>query len=456
MFKAISPLDGRYAEKLDPLRDFFSEFALMKMRVITEIRFIKAMDELRCFAPLTADELHRLDKIETAFDESDYLEIKEIEKTTNHDVKSCEIFLQRHAGLREPNRIHFGLTSEDVNNLSYTFLLKAYRDSVQLPQLKELLLLLCDYTEKWAGTVFPARTHGQMASPTTYGKETAVFLNRLFRQYKHLGEFVFRGKVNGATGNYSAFIAASPQIDWQEFARQFMENYNLALNPVTTQIEDHDSWAEYFEITRLINQIFLDLDKDTWLYLMMGYLILASVKEEVGSSTMPHKVNPINFENSEGNLKISNALLSALSEHLTNSRLQRDLSDSTVARNMGTALGHSYLAVSETLKGMKKISVNSEFCLQQISEYPELLAEPVQTILRKAGHSDPYGFMKDLTRGRRLTMKDIHKALETLNIDPDLKHDLKSLRPENYVGIAPKLARVTAEEIRDYFRENEQ
>jgi len=455
MFKAISPLDGRYAEKLDPLRDYFSEFALMRMRVITEIRIIKAMDEICCFKSLTADEILRLDKIETSFDESDYLEIKEIEKTTNHDVKSCEIYLQRHAGLNEVNRIHFGLTSEDVNNLAYTFLLKDYRDTIQLPQLKELLLLLCDHAEKWADTVFPARTHGQMASPTTFGKEAAVFLSRLFRQYKFLEEFVFRGKLNGATGNYSAFMAANPKADWPEFARKFMENNNLLLNPVTTQIEDHDTWAEFFDGTRRINQIVLDLNRDMWLYLMGGYLTLASLKDEVGSSTMPHKVNPINFENSEGNLKLSNALLSALSEHLTNSRLQRDLSDSTVARNMGTAFGHAYLALSETLKGLEKISVNESFCLQQISGCPELLAEPIQSILRKAGHPDPYGFMKDLTRGRRITLNDIHDALDTLNLESELLNDLKSLRPEKYIGFASTLAFNTAREIKQYLTEQE-
>lgn len=453
MFKAISPLDGRYAERLDPLRDYFSEFALMRMRVITEIRFIKAMDDLCCFTPLTADELHRLDKIETTFDESAYLEIKEIEKTTNHDVKSCEIFLQRHINLEEPNRIHFGLTSEDVNNLAYTFLLKEYRDTIQLPQLKNMLLRLCRHCEKWADTPFPARTHGQMASPTTFGKETAVFLNRLFRQYKFLKEFIFRGKLNGATGNYSAFMAACPQVDWPEFARKFMENNDLILNPVTTQIEDHDTWTEYFDTVRRVNQIVLDLDRDMWLYLMQGYLTLASLRDEVGSSTMPHKVNPINFENSEGNLKLSNALLSALSEHLTNSRLQRDLSDSTVTRNIGTAMGYAYLALSETLKGLEKVSVNESCCLQQISDYPELLAEPVQTILRKAGHPDPYGFMKDLTRGRRISLRELHKALDSLDVKPALIKNMKNLRPETYTGLAGELAKSMAEEVRMYLED---
>ncbi|MGC9513396.1 MAG: adenylosuccinate lyase [Fidelibacterota bacterium] len=453
MFKAISPLDGRYADRLDVLRDSFSEFALMRMRVITEIRFIRALDEMRCFSSLAPEEIDRLEAIEKHFDETDYEAIKAIEKEINHDVKACEIYLQQKAGLREPNRIHFGLTSEDVNNLAWTFLLKSYRDTCQLPQIKELLLTLCDLSETWADTVFPARTHGQMASPTSYGKETAVFLNRLFTQYKKLKNLVFRAKLNGATGNYSAFTTACPNGNWPAFARRFMERYGLEINPLTTQIEDHDTWAEYFDITRRVNQIIRDLDQDTWLYLMQGYLLLSVTKGEVGSSTMPHKVNPINFENSEGNLKLSNALLAALSESLTTSRLQRDLSDSTVARNMGVALGHAYLAISETLRGLSKIRVNAPFALEEVSKHPELLAEPIQTVLRKAGVADPYGIMKKLTRGQVITLEALHRSLESLDVDPALIRELKTLRPESYVGLAPQLALSMTAEVRKYLRE---
>jgi len=454
MFKAISPLDGRYAERLNPLRDFFSEFALIRMRVITEIRFIKALDEVCCFSPLTADELRRLDHIETHFGENDFLEIKEIEKTINHDVKSCEIYLQRHAGLREPNRIHFGLTSEDVNNLAYTHLIKAYRDTVQLPQLKKILLKLCEMSEIWSDTVFPARTHGQMASPTTYGKETAVVLNRLYYQTRQLEALNFCGKLNGATGNYSAFIAACPEVNWQFFTRSFIEQYGLSHNPVTTQIEDHDTWADYFDVTRRINQILLDLDRDTWLYLMQGCLTLSAKEGEVGSSTMPHKVNPINFENSEGNLKLSNALLSALSENLTTSRLQRDLSDSTISRNIGSALGYAWLAVSETLKGLGKIQVNEAFCRKEVASCPELLSEPIQMMLRRAGVEDPYGLMKDLTRGRCISLRELRKALDSLDVKPSLIKKMKKLRPETYTGLADKLAKSMAEEVRMYLEDD--
>lgn len=453
MFNAISPLDGRYAERINPLRDYFSEFALMRMRVMTEIRFIKALDELRCFLPLTPEEIRRLEDIEANFGEKECEMVKAIEKKINHDVKACEIFLQETAGLREPNRIHFGLTSEDVNNLSWTFLLKTYRDTIQLPQLKEVLLTLCDLAGTWADTVFPARTHGQMASPTTYGKEIAVVLNRLFAQYKKLKNLTFRAKLNGATGNYSAFKAACPDVDWPDFAKRFMARYGLEINPLTTQIEDHDTWAEYFDITRRINQIIRDLDQDTWLYLMQGYLMLSVKKGEVGSSTMPHKVNPINFENSEGNLKISNALLSSLSESLTTSRLQRDLSDSTVARNMGTALGHAYLAISETVKGLSKISVNKKKCLEEVSAHPELLAEPVQTVLRKAGMKDPYSLTKELTRGRQISLNDLHAFLDSLNLETETVEMLKKFRPETYIGLAPELSRFMVMEVRQFLKE---
>lgn len=453
MFNAISPLDGRYANRMDPLRDSFSEFALMRMRVITEIRFIKALDNIRCFSPLTPEELCRLEDIEANFGEKEYEMVKAIEKEINHDVKACEVFLQKTAGLREPNRIHFGLTSEDVNNLSWTFLLKQYRDTHQLPQLKQVLENLCDKAETWSDMVFPARTHGQMASPTTYGKEIAVFLNRLFNQYKKLKVLTFRAKLNGATGNYSAFAVACPDVDWPAFAKRFMEQYGLEINSLTTQIEDHDTWAEYFDITRRINQIIRDLDQDTWLYLMQGHLTLSVEKGEVGSSTMPHKVNPINFENSEGNLKISNALLSALSESLTTSRLQRDLSDSTVARNMGTALGHAYLAISETVKGLSKISVNKKKCLDEVSTHPELLAEPVQTVLRKAGITDPYERMRDLTRGRQIGLKDLYTFLDTLDLDPETAEVLKKLQPESYIGLAPRLALSMSAEVRSFLKE---
>jgi adenylosuccinate lyase len=335
--------------------------------------------------------------------------------------------------------IHIGLTSEDVNNLAYTLLFKDYLLKEQLPQLKEILTILLEYAEAWQNIPFPARTHGQMASPSTGGKEMAVFLTRLLRQYDRLKSFTFLGKLNGATGNYSALKAAFPDIDWLAFSEKFMQKCGLESNPVTTQIEDHDTWAEYFSITSQINNIILDMDRDIWMYLTLGYLVIGADKGAVGSSTMPHKVNPINFENSEGNMQVSSALLNGLINKLGNSRLQRDLSDSTVTRNIGVALSHSYLAVQETTKGLKKLSINTGRCEHELKTHPELLAEPIQTILRRAGIENPYNLLKDFTRGKEITRDEITAFIGQLDVNDDIKSELKSLEVINYLGEAQKI-----------------
>ncbi|HHJ53259.1 MAG TPA: adenylosuccinate lyase, partial [Caldithrix abyssi] len=334
-FHAISPLDGRYRQKLAHLSDYFSEFALMRSRVQVELRYLLVLDAAGLFAPLNHAEKQAIERQLDQFTDEDYRQIKEIESRINHDVKACEMFLRETLGLRQPNMIHFGLTSEDVNNLAYTLLLKEYLEREQLPQLRSLLEQLATLAESWCAVPFPARTHGQMASPTTGGKEMAVYINRLLRVYRFLRAFRFRGKLNGATGNFSALVAAFPQYDWIEFSRQFLQSLDLEYNPATTQIEDHDTWGAYFAIVRQLNNILLDFDRDMWLYLTLGYLVMEADAGAVGSSTMPHKVNPINFENSEGNLQISVALLNGITDKLGNSRLQRDLSDSTVERNKG-------------------------------------------------------------------------------------------------------------------------
>jgi len=335
--------------------------------------------------------------------------------------------------------IHFGLTSEDINNLSHTLLMKKYCIEVQLPQIRDMLTLLCKHIAGWKSAAFPARTHGQMASPTTAGKEMAVFASRLLRQAESLETFRFRAKLNGATGNYSAFDAASSEINWQEFSRQFIESLDLEFNPVTTQIEDHDNWGEFFTIVRRFNSIIMDMNQDIWVYLMLGYLKQATIKDEVGSSTMPHKVNPINFENSEGNLGISNALLDHFANKLSRSRLQRDLSDSTVERNFGVAMGHAYLGLSETMRGLKKLEVNEEFCKKELDKYPELLAEPIQTILRRENFQDPYMLMKNLTRGRELKIADLNRFIDTLKIKPNVRRELAELRTVTYFGKAEQI-----------------
>lgn len=448
MIKEISPLDGRYYKRLQHLGNYFSEFALMRMRVLVELRFLEALNEAGLFKVLTAEEKQRLQQVAEGFDDKDFARIKEIEAGINHDVKACEIFLQEKLQLAQPNMIHFGLTSEDVNNLSYSFILKEYLEQQQLPQLKELIGVLLELAERWAEVPFPARTHGQMASPSTAGKEMAVFISRLMRQYRLLKGFKMSGKLNGATGNYSALLAAFPEYDWMNFSQRFMERHGLEANLVTTQIEDHDTWALYFSITKQINHIVLDLNRDVWLYLTLGYLTISADKGAVGSSTMPHKVNPINFENSEGNVQISSSLLTGLVDKLGNSRLQRDLSDSTTSRNIGVALSHSYLGLQETIKGLKKLDVHAVRCKTELEEHPELLAEPIQTILRREGTANPYNLLKDITRGKRVSLTELQKFVETLEVSDATKAQLRSLTVPGYVGQAPNICRKVIEETR--------
>jgi adenylosuccinate lyase len=335
--------------------------------------------------------------------------------------------------------IHFGLTSEDVNNLSHSLLLKKYRDEYQVPQLKSLLNFMGKKIGVWKSIPMPARTHGQMASPTTAGKEMAVFASRLMRQYTSLKNFKFRGKLNGASGNFSAFVSVSKEINWIQFSKKFIENLDLEMNSATTQIEDHDTWSEYFFITKMINTILIDMNEDMWIYLMLGYFKQKVKAGEVGSSTMPHKVNPINFENSEGNLGIANSLLEHFTTKLSRSRLQRDLSDSTVERNFGVALAHASLGLLETQRGLNKLTVNAEFCEKELNNYPELLAEPIQTILRREGFANPYDIMKSLTRGQGITVANLNKFINSLKVSDEVRRELAELRTFTYTGLAEKI-----------------
>jgi adenylosuccinate lyase len=439
MLKSISPLDSRYYKRVEPLGDYFSEYALMGARIWVELQYLLALDKTGLFEPLGKREIKRIEKMSESFTKEDYDAIKEIEATLNHDVKSCEVYLIQELKLRQPNMIHFGLTSEDVNNLSHSLLLKKYRDEYQLPQLKSFLSLMGKKITAWKGLAIPARTHGQMASPTTAGKEIAVFASRLMRQYTALKIFKFRGKLNGASGNYSAFVSASKEINWMQFSKKFVESLDLEMNPATTQIEDHDTWSEYFFITKMINTILIDVNEDMWIYLMLGYLKQKVKAGEVGSSTMPHKVNPINFENSEGNLGIANSLLEHFSTKLSRSRLQRDLSDSTVERNFGVALAHASLGLLETQRGLNKLTVNAEFCEKELNDYPELLAEPIQTILRREGFANPYDIMKSLTRGQGITVANLNKFINSLKVSDEVRQELAELRTFTYTGIAEKV-----------------
>ncbi|GAK52284.1 adenylosuccinate lyase, putative [Candidatus Moduliflexus flocculans] len=442
----ISPLDGRYGKRLEALGAYFSEFALMRARCEVELRYVLALNDTGVFPALSDDEKTRIAVALKQFTDEDYQKIKTIENTTRHDVKACEIFLREKIRLRNNNLIHFALTSEDVNNLAYNLMLKGYLEQRHLPQLRQLIGQLCRLAAEWKNIPFPARTHGQKASPTTAGKEVAVFINRLLRQYRKLSAFTFSGKLNGAVGNFSAMLAAFPAYDWMAFSYQFIESLGMTPNIATTQIEDHDTWAEYFNITRQINNIVIDLDQDFWTYISRDLFHEETQAGEVGSSTMPHKVNPINFENSEGNLLLSNALLAMLSDKLCRSRMQRDLSDSTVERNIGVALAHSYLAITETLKGLQKVRINTTECLAELENSPELLAEPIQTILKTAGIDDPYSLLKQITRGRTVSYEALHQFIEELPVDKDVKNRLRNLQVPTYFGDAERICDAVIEQ----------
>ncbi|MBD3224249.1 MAG: adenylosuccinate lyase [Caldithrix sp.] len=443
MENAISPLDGRYASKLSHFGAYFSEYALMRWRVIIELRFVKALNETGLFRALSAEELKCTDALENNFDAHHYQQIKTIEERINHDVKAVEEFLRQNLNLKQKNMIHFGLTSEDVNNLAYTGMLQAYVHEQQIPRLKAFMEELMNKTGGWCDQPFPARTHGQVASPSTGGKEMAVFLSRLLVQYQALQTLRFKGKLNGATGNYSALTAAFPHFDWIAFSNRFIESLNMETNPVTTQIEDHDAWSAYFAVCRRINNILLDFDRDIWFYLTLGYLTLSTDTQSVGSSTMPHKVNPINFENSEGNLQVANGLLSTLMDKFGTSRLQRDLSDSTVERNIGVALAHGDLALQESMKGLKRLQINTARCDAELDQFPELLAEPIQTILRREGVDDPYMLLKELTRGKRIDRQGLHQFIDNLQLPDKVKEELKALNVRTYIGKAPEICKQT-------------
>ena len=438
---AISPLDGRYHERLAGLGRYFSEPALMASRCRVELRYLQALDATGCFGPLSARERGRVEAALAAFGEDDYARIKELEARIRHDVKACEYFLVERLQLSQPWLVHLGLTSEDVNNLAYTLLLAAYRQAEQLPLLDRLIDTLRRLALAWADDPFPAHTHGQPASPTTAGKELAVFMTRLARQRDRLRQLCFMGKLNGATGTFAALLAARPDHDWPGFSERFVTDLGLVPNPLTTQIEDHDTWAEYFDITRRVVGIVLDLDVDCWEYISRGYFRQSPRAGEVGSSTMPHKINPIHFENSEGNCVLAQSLLATLAGRLTHSRMQRDLSDSTLERNVGVALGHQHLALLETLAGLERIELDREACLAELEAHPELLAEPFQVILKQAGVADAYERLKTVTRGASVTRDDLLAALAGLTLPDELRQRLASLRVASYVGDAGRLCR---------------
>ncbi len=447
MHKEISPLDGRYYDRLGDLAEWFCEESLMRHRCIVELAWLEALAGTGRFFELDAAERAAIRQTMESFNDADYQNIKRIEARTAHDVMACV----EHLRERFPSRaewIHFALTSEDVNNLAYSLMFRGYAEKLQHPLLDEVIGKLVELAEGWQDQPFPAKTHGQPASPSTAGKELAVFISRLLRQRRQLRAFRFRGKLGGAVGNWSAMVAADPDVDWIAVAKAFVESLGLEFNGVTTQIEDHDAWSEWFSITRRINTILLDLDTDAWEYISRGFFVQRKQDGEVGSSTMPHKINPIRFENSEGNLVLANSLLSTLSERLCHSRMQRDLSDSTVIRNVGVALAHSHLAWRETLGGLDRIDLDAAACRAELEREPQLLAEPYQTVLRLAGSKDAYDRLKALTRGRAVTLADFHRLLDEGALEESLKARLRALDVPGYVGLAGHICRETLDTAR--------
>ena len=446
---AISPIDGRYANKTEGLRSVFSEFALIKCRVYVEVCWLKKLadrPEIKEISPLSDSAKRTLDALVSNFNEQDALRIKEIESTTNHDVKAVEYFIkERIAGNLELAKIsefvHFACTSEDINNLAYALMLKKGKDDFLLPDAEAVVSRISQMARTYADVPMLSRTHGQTASPTTVGKEFANVAYRLKRQIEQISKVALLGKINGAVGNYNAHLLAYPNINWAAVAEEFVLSLNLSWNPYTTQIEPHDYIAELFDAIARFNNILIDFNRDMWGYISISYFKQKTVVGEIGSSTMPHKVNPIDFENSEGNLGLANALFGHLSQKLPISRWQRDLTDSTVLRNMGVGFGYSLIAYQAALKGISKLAINSERLAEDLNNTWEILAEPVQTIMRRYSIPEPYEKLKALTRGKGITKTTLLNFIETLEIPDEAKIELRKLTPATYIGNAAEQAK---------------
>lgn len=445
---ALSSLDGRYKADVATLEAYFSEAALFRYRVRVEIEyliFLARTPSITFVAPFTAQQQGTLRGLYREFSLQDAQAIAAWDRRVNHDVKAVEYWLREQLDALDlgtwSEAVHFALTSEDVNNLAYGLLVREARDLVLLPMLNTLHQTLRDIALDEAETPMLGRTHGQPATPTTVGKEFAVFAARLSRATTDIAGVPMTGKFNGATGTFAAHVVAYPTVDWLAFSRAFIRTLDLEPLLLTTQIEPHDSLAMLCDALKRANTVLIDLCQDCWRYISDGYLGQKSQANEVGSSTMPHKVNPIDFENGEGNLGLANALLEFFSRKLPVSRLQRDLSDSTVLRNMGVAFGYSLLAYQRILRGLNKVGVNETRLLDDLRAHPEVLAEAVQTILRRVGYAEPYEALKGLTRGRTLTVDVLQTFIEALDVDPAIKTELHALRPEDYLGLAVKLAR---------------
>jgi adenylosuccinate lyase len=445
---AISPVDGRYGSKCDSLREITSEYGLIRNRVRVEVHWLEALarhPDIKEVPAPSAEAAWQLRNVSQSFSLQGAARIKEIERTTNHDVKAVEYYIkeqmENNTELKSIGEfVHFACTSEDINNLSYSLMLADAR-KVMLPVMDKVIRALKQLAHSLAAEPMLSRTHGQSASPTTVGKELANVVARLQRQRDQFAAVALLGKINGAVGNYNAHLSAYPEIDWPAFAQKFVESLDLTFNPYTTQIEPHDCIAEYFHALMRFNTILLDFDRDVWGYISLGYFKQRTVAGEIGSSTMPHKVNPIDFENSEGNLGLANAIMDHLAAKLPVSRWQRDLTDSTVLRNIGVGLAHSLIAYEASLKGISKLEVNPAQLGADLDASWEVLAEPIQTVMRRYGIEKPYEKLKELTRGKTITREALEAFVDGLAIPDDAKTRLKAMTPASYTGNAAEQAR---------------
>lgn len=446
---AVSPVDGRYGSKTAPLRAIFSEFGLIRYRVLVEIRWLQALaatPDIDEVPPLSPHALSLLNAIVDNFSEQDAQRVKNIERTTNHDVKAVEYFIkEKITGNEELEAVsefvHFACTSEDINNLAHALMLRDGRSEILLPELDAVISSIRALAQDHADLPMLSRTHGQPASPSTLGKEMANFVYRLERQRDQIAGVQMLGKINGAVGNYNAHLSAYPEVNWPQFAREFVESLDINWNPYTTQIEPHDYIAELFDALTRTNTILTDFSRDIWSYISVGYFRQKTIAGEVGSSTMPHKVNPIDFENAEGNFGIANALFGHLAAKLPISRWQRDLTDSTVLRNLGVGIAHTSIALQSLTRGMSKLEADNARLLEDLAANLEVLAEPVQTVMRRHGIERPYEKLKELTRGQRITVEDLQQFIAGLELPDSVKADLSDLTPATYTGNAAQQAK---------------
>ena len=448
---ALSPLDGRYIAETESLRDYFSEFALIRDRVRVEIAYLTALSrDTHLFRELTPAELDLLNSSAGSFSLDEARQIKDLERVTRHDVKAVENFLRSRLAPTSLSDLveflHFGLTSEDVNNVAQAIALRDSRDKVILPALDQVLHELHDLIQKNKSVPMLARTHGQAAVPTTFGKEIAIFYGRLRKQRRKLSSHRFEAKLSGAVGNFNALVSAAPAVDWLAFSEKFVQGLGLEPNLLTTQILPYDNWVEYFNTLHLVNTILIDFAQDMWRYISDDYLKLKVIASEVGSSTMPQKVNPIDFENAEGNLGMANAMLEQYARKLPVSRLQRDLSDSTVRRTFGTALGHSLVAYQSLARALGRIDVNESMMKSELEAHWETVAEGAQSILRAAGVSEAYNQLKSLTRGKEITKETFTQWVDGLSVNESTKERLRALSPLSYLGLAEEIAKKSLEE----------